>query len=38
MKLSPDESHTHTLGMLGRMLMPERSTFARGEHDRDQAE
>ena len=40
-----DESQKHKFGMLGRMLMPERSQFAmdmmhhhRGEHDRDGAE
>jgi hypothetical protein len=41
---SLDESQRHKLGMLGRMLMPERSRFAMdmmhphmGEHDRDAA-
>ena len=40
-----DESQKHKFGMLGRMLMPERSRFAMdmmhhhmGEHDRDGAE
>ena len=40
-----DESQKHKFGMLGRMLMPERSRFAmdmmrhhRGEHDHDGAE
>jgi hypothetical protein len=42
---SLDESQKHKFGMLGRMLMPERSRFAMdmmhhhmGEHDRDGAE
>jgi hypothetical protein len=41
---SLDESQKHKFGMLGRMLMPERSRFAEmmrhqmGEHDRDGAE
>jgi Ni/Co efflux regulator RcnB len=42
---SLDESQKHKFGMLGRMLMPERSRFAMdmmhhhmGEHDRDAAE
>ena len=42
---SLDESQKHKFGMLGRMLMPERSRFAMdmmhhrmGEHDHDGAE